>query len=151
MFGHEIVIVKISGLTLIIPTLFPNPERLMMFNEAIRRVFLLSLESWTTDRKPVNTGKKFWVDNGSSANTNSSFYLIAKIQKTQRIDPASTRNPRSNIPNDRYKNAISNEAGFFKYFVEIDGERKLKHPISNYYTENNYLNQYGDLKFFYQE
>ena len=38
-----------------------------------------------------------------------------------------------------------------KYFVEIDGYRYPKESVITNFTENDYLDQYRDLKSFYQE
>ena len=37
-----------------------------MFNDSIKNSFTLSFDSWTTDRKIVNTGLEYQVDIGSS-------------------------------------------------------------------------------------
>ena len=38
-----------------------------------------------------------------------------------------------------------------KYFVEIDGVRYPKDSVDVNYTENDYLDQYRDIKLFYKE
>ena len=38
-----------------------------------------------------------------------------------------------------------------KYFVEIDGVRFPKDNVELNYEENNYLDQYRDIKLFYKE
>ena len=52
-----------------------------MFNEASKKFFTISFDSWTTDRKPVNTGKSFQLKLGSSADITASSYLIAAHEK----------------------------------------------------------------------
>ena len=49
------------------PTMLLIIETQMMFNEAIKKNYTLSLESGTTERRPVNTGKKFQLDVGASS------------------------------------------------------------------------------------
>ena len=82
------------------------------------------------------------------SNINSPLYLIAAHQLTKRPDPA---NPAINLSNNRFNNAIFDLAKVRKYYVEIDGVRYPKNPIMKNYDENNYLDQYRDLKLFYRE
>ena len=68
--------VTINSLYLFVPTYIPSPETQLMFNDSIKNSFSLSFDSWTTDRKIVNTGLEYQLDIGSSANINSPKYLI---------------------------------------------------------------------------
>ena len=131
-----------------IPQLIPSPETQVIFKEAISQTFTLSYESWTTDRKPVDTAKEFQVDISSASNINSPLYLIAAHQKTQRPDPA---NPANNLSKNRFNNAIFDHVNVRKYYSEIDGIRYPKNPVMANFAENNYLEQYKDLKLFYKE
>ena len=131
-----------------IPQLIPSPETQVIFNEAISQTFTLSYESWTTDRKPVDTAREFQVDISSASNINSPLYLIAAHQKTQRPDPA---NPAVNLSNNRFNNAIFDHVDVRKYYSEIDGIPYPKNPVMVNFEENNYLEQYKDLKLFYKE
>ena len=140
--------VTINNISLFIPQLIPSPETQVIFNEAISQTFTLSYESWTTDRKPVDTAREFQLDISSASNKNSPLYLIAAHQKTQRADPA---NPANNLSNNRFNNAIFDHANVRKYYSEIDGIRYPKNPVMVNYEENNYLEQYKDLKLFYKE
>ena len=140
--------VNINSISLFIPQLIPSPEQQVIFNEAISQTFTLSYESWTTDRKPVDTPREFQLDISSASNINSPLYLIAAHQKTQRPEPA---NPANNLSNNRFNNAIFDHVDVRKYYSEIDGIRYPKNPIMVNYEENNYLEQYKDLKLFYKE
>ena len=144
----EDVNVTINSISLYIPQLIPSPETQVVFNEAISQTFTLSYESWTTDRKPVDTAREFQVDISSGSNINSPLYLIAAHQKTQRPNPA---NPANNLPNNRFNNAIFDHVNVRKYYSEIDGIRYPKNPVMVNFAENNYLEQYKDLKLFYKE
>ena len=95
--------VTINSISLFIPQIIPSPETQYMFNEAISKIFSLSYESWTTDRKPVDTAREFQIDKSSASNIKSPLYLIAAHQKTQRADPAK---PANNLSNNRFNNAI---------------------------------------------
>ena len=63
--------VTINSLYLFVPTFIPDAQTQLMFNDSIKNSFTLSFDSWTTDRKIVNTGLEYQVDIGSSANINS--------------------------------------------------------------------------------
>ena len=117
----------------------------MIFSEAISQTFTLSYESRTTDRKPA---REFHLDISSASNIISPLYIIAVHQKTQRPDPA---NPANNLSNNRFKNAIFDHVDVRKYYSEIDGIRYPKNPVMVNFEEDNYLEQYKDLKLFYKE
>ena len=118
-----------------------------MFNEAITESSTLSFESWTTERKPFNTGRELQHDIGSSSKIKSPLYLKAAHQKTERIDAA---DPARNLSKNRLSNAIFDIVTVINYFAEIDGIRCPKYPFKNNYTENNHLNQFRDPKVFYK-
>ena len=144
--GDNDVNVIINNINLFIPQKIPTPETQVYFNEAISKTFTLSYESWTTDRKPVNTAREFQLDISSASNINSPLYLIAAHQKKQRLDAAGNR-----LPNNRFNNAIFDEVEVRKYYSETDGVRYPKNPVMVNFAENNYLEQYRDLKLFYKE
>ena len=79
--GENDVNVTIISINLFIPQIIPSPETQVQLNEAISKTFTLSFESWTTDRKPVDTAKEIQVDISSASNINSPLYLIAAHQK----------------------------------------------------------------------
>ena len=140
--------VTISSIGSFIPQLKPSAETQVIFNEAISQTFTLSYESWTTDRKPVDTAREFQLDISSASNINSPLYLIAAHQKIQRPDPA---NPAVNLSNKKFNNAIFDHVDVRKYYSEIDGIRYPKNPLMVNFEENNYLEQYKDLKLFYKK
>ena len=146
--GDNDVNVTTNSISLFIPQIIPSPETQVIFNEAISKTFTLSYESWTTDRKLVNAAKEFQIDISSASNINSPLYLLAAHQVTQRVDPDDDTRILSK---NRFKNAIFDDAKVRKYYVEIDGIRYPKNPITVNYDENNYLEQYRDLKLFYRE
>ena len=146
--GDNDVNVTITSTNLFIPQTIPSPETQVYFNEAISKTFTLSYESWTTDRKPVDTAREFQIDISSASNINSPLNLIAAHQKTQRPDPT---NPASILSNNRFNNSIFDDVEVRKYYSEIDGVRYPKNPVMVNFAENNYLEQYRDLKIFYKE
>ena len=144
--GDNDVNVIINSINLFIPQIIPSPETQVYFNEAISKTFTLSYESWTTDRKNVDTAREFQLDLSSASNINSPLYLIAAHQKTERLDDAGNR-----LSKNRFNNSIFDDVKVRKYYAEIDGVRYPKNPVMVNFTENNYLEQYRDLKLFYKE
>ena len=142
------VIVTLKSISLFIPQIIPSPETQVIFNESISKTFSLSYESWTTDCKPVDTAREFKVDISTASNIKCPLYLIAAHQKTQRPDPA---NPANKLSNKRFNNAIFDHVEVRKFYSEIDGIRYPKNPVMVNFGENNYLQQYKDLKLFYKE
>ena len=140
--------VTINSISLFVPQIKPSPETQVIFNEAVSKTFTLSYETWTTDRKPVDTAREFQVDISSASNIDSPLYLIAAHQKTQRSDPA---NPANILSNNRFNNALFDHFDVRKYYSEIDGFRYPKNPVMVNFEENKYQEQYKDLKPFYKE
>ena len=112
-----------------------------MFIESIKNNYTLTFDSWYTERKIVTDGRKFQVDIAPSQSTNSLKYLIAAHQTVDRVG---TSNERNNI-------SIFDHVDVTKYFGEIDGYRYPKESVLTNLTENDYLDQFRDLKSFYQE
>ena len=131
-----------------IPQIITSPETQLILNEALLKTFTLSHESWTTDRKPVDTARDFQIDISSASYINSPLFPIAAHQKTQRPDPANTA---VNLSNNRFNKAIFDHVEVRKLYSEIDGVRYPKNPVMVNYEENNYLEQYRDKKVFYKE
>ena len=144
--GDNDVNVAINSINLFILQIIPSPETQVYFNEAISKTFTLSYESWTTDRKPVDTAKEFQIDLSSASNINSPLYLIAAHQKTERLDAAGNR-----LSKNRFNNSIFDDVQVRKYYSEIDGVRYPKNPVMVNFAENNYLEQYRDLNLFCKE
>ena len=144
--GDNVFNVTIFSINLFIPQMIPSPETQVIFNETFSKTSTLSYESWTTDRKPVDTAREIQVDISSASNINSPLYLIAAHQKTQRLDAAGNV-----LPNNRFNNAIFDHVEVRKNYSELDGIRYPKKPVMFNYGENNYLEQYKDLKLLYKE
>ena len=101
--GVNDVNVTIKSISICIPKIIPTPENQVYFNEDISKTFILSYESWTTARKPIDTAKEFQRDISSASNINSPLCSIAADQKTKTPNPT---NPTINLPINRLKKAI---------------------------------------------
>ena len=78
-------------------------QKQIFFNGAVTKTFTLSYESWTTDRKPIDTAREFQIHISSASNINSPLHLLAGHQKTPGPGPAATAN---NLSNNRFNNAV---------------------------------------------
>ena len=132
--------VTLNSLYLFVPIRTSNSETQVMFNESIKNISTITFDSWFTERKIVTDGGEFQVDIASSQNTNSPKYLIAAHQTEARTV---TANKQNNM-------AIFDHVDVKKYCVEIDGYRYPKESVLTNFSENDYLDQYRDLKSFYR-
>ena len=69
---------------------------------------------------------------------NSPKYLICAHQTTDRAD----------LPNKRTNISVSDHLDVRKYFIEIDGVRYPRDAVLTNYNQNDYLDQYKDVKLF---
>ena len=138
--GTQIDVI-INSLYLFVPILIPTPETQLLFNESIRNNYRIFFDEWYTERRILNNDQIFQVDIGSAQSVNSPKYLICAHQTEG----------RSGLPNKRNNISIFDNVGVRKYFIEIDGQRYPRDSVLTNYAENDYIDQYRDLKFFYKE
>ena len=86
--GVDDIKVRIRSLHLCIPTLNPNAQTQLFFNESFRKSFTLSFDPWSTDKKSVKTGNEYQLDVESALNVNSLLYIFLINQHTKRKNPA---------------------------------------------------------------
>ena len=132
--------ITINSLHLYVPILIPNTQTQVMFNETIMNNHTFNFDSWYTERKISNDGRELQVDIGSAQKINSPKYLISAFQTTTRKTANKAVNP-----------AIFDSYHVRKYIVEIDGVRYPKDGVIINFEENSNLDQYRDLKLFYEE
>ena len=60
--------------------LSPSSETQMLLSEAIMKFFILSFESWMTDRKPDDAGREVQFDVAAPSHINSPLCLIAALE-----------------------------------------------------------------------
>ena len=132
--------VTINNLYLYVPNLIPSVETQLMFNEATQNNYKISYDEWFTERRIISDTIT-QLDIGSSQNVQSPIYLIGAHQTKDRIDaPISTK-----------KVAISDNLDLRKYYIEIDGQRYPRDSSLMNYEQNDYIEQYKDLKLFFKE
>ena len=132
--------VSINNLYLYVPNLIPSVETQLMFNEATQNNYKISYDEWFTERRIISDTIT-QLDIGSSQNVQNPKYLIGSHQTKDRIDGAiSTKNV-----------AIFDNLDLRKYYIEIDGQRYPRDSSLMNYEQNDYIEQYKDLKLFFKE
>ena len=111
-----------------------------MFNESIQNNYRIFFDEWYTERRIV-ADQIFQVDFGSAQSVNSPKYMICAHQTEA----------RSALPNKRNNISIFDNINVRKYFIEIDGQRYPSDCVLTNYGENDYNDQYRDLKLFYKQ
>ena len=132
--------VTINSLYLYIPNLIPSVETQVMFNEATQNNYKISFDEWYTERRIISDTIT-QMDIGTSQHVNSPKYLIGAHQTRIRAD---TANKNNNI-------AIFDNLNLQKYYVEIDSVRYPRDNVLINYEQNDYIQQYQDLKLFFKE
>ena len=102
-----------------------------MFNDSIKDSFTLSFDSWTSDRKTVDTQLEYQADIGGARNFNSPKYLIAVHLTAARIG----------VPNKANNVAIFDHLDVRKYHVDINGVRYPRDGVNVGYGLNDYVDQ----------
>ena len=106
-----------------------------MFNEATQNNYKISFDEYYTERRLISD-MIVQVDIGSAPQVNSPKYLFCAHQIKDRIDSA----------NKIENNAIFDHLNLQKYYVEIDGQRYLRDSLLINYEQNDYIEQYKNLK-----
>ena len=132
--------VTINNLYLYVPNLISNVETQVMFNEATQNNYKISFDEWYTERRIISDTIT-QLDIGTSQHVNSPKYLIGAHQTRIRAD---TANKNNNI-------AIFDNPNLQKYYVEIDSVRYPRDNVLLNYKQNDYIEQYKDLKLFFKE
>ena len=132
--------VTINNLKLYVPNLIPSVETQLMFNEATQNNYKISYDEWFTERRIISDTIT-QLDIGSSQNVQSFKNLIGAHQMKDRIDGAiSTKNV-----------VIFDNLDLRKYYIEIDGQRYPRDSSLMNYEQNDYIEQYKNLKLFFKE
>ena len=129
-----------NNLYLCVPNLIPNVETQVMFNEATQNNFKIFFDEWYTERRIISDTIT-QLDIGTSQHVNSPKDLIGAHQTRTRAD---TANKNNNI-------AIFDNLNLQKYYVEVDSVRYSRDSVLVNYEQNDYIEQYKDLKLFFKE
>ena len=132
--------VTINSLCLFVPFLIPTTETQLMFNESIQNKYRIFFDECYTERRIV-TDQIFQVDIGSAQSVSSPKFLIYALQT----------HARSALPNKRNNISRFDNINVRKDFIEIDGQQYPRDSVLTNYVENEYIDQYRDLKLFYKE
>ena len=129
-----------KNLYLYVPNLIPSVETQVMFNEGTQNNYKRSYDEWFTERRIISDTIT-QLDIGSSQNVQSPKYLIGAHQTKNRIDGTiSTENV-----------AIFDNLDLRKNYIEIDGQRYPRDISLMNYEQNDYIEQYKDLKLSFRE
>ena len=127
--------VTINILYLYVPNLIPSVETQVMFNEATQNNYKIPYDEWFTERRIISDTIT-QLDIGNSQKVQSPKNLIGAHQTRDRIDaPISTKNV-----------SIFDNLDLRKYYIEIDGQRYLRNSSLMNYEQNDYIEQYKDIK-----
>ena len=132
--------VTINNLYLYVPNLIPSVETQVMFNEATQNNYKISFDERYTERRIISDTIT-QMDIGTSQHVNSPLFLIGAHQTRIRAD---TANKNNNI-------AIFDHLNLQKYYVEINSVRYQRDNVLINYEQNDYIEQYKDLKLFFKE
>ena len=132
--------VTFNSLYLYVPFLIPTTETQLMFDESIQNNYRIFYHEWYTERR-LATDQIYQGDIGSAQTVNSPKFLNCAHQTTARADH---RNKRTNI-------SVFDHLDVRKFFIEINGVRYPRDAVLTNYNQNDYLDQYKDVKFFYKE
>ena len=132
--------VAINSLYLYIPNLKPSVETQLMFNAATQNNYKISSNQKYTERRLISDLLP-QNDIGSAQQVNSPKYLISARQTSL----------RATTPGEKIIIAISDNPDLRKYYAEIDSIRYPRDSVLRNYEENDYFQQYKDLKLFFKE
>ena len=132
--------VTINSLYLFVPNLIPSVETQLMFNEATQKNYKISFEEWYRERR-IMSNLLNQHDIGSDQNVIQPKYFICAHQT----------NLRTVTPDKKFNTAIFDNMDIRKYYVEIDSQRYPRDSVHINYEDNDYIQQYKDLKLFWKE
>ena len=132
--------VTINSLYLFIPNLILSVETQLMFNESTQKNYKISFDEWYTERRIISD-LLVQHDIGSAQNVIQPKYLICAHQT----------NLRTATPDKKFNIAIFDNMDLRKYYVQIDSLRYPRDSVLINYDENDYIQEYKDLKLLYRE
>ena len=132
--------VTINSLYLFVPNLIPSVETQLMFNESTQNNYKISFDEWYTERRIISD-LLVQHDIGSAQNVIQPKNLICAHQT----------NLRTTTPDKKINIAKFDNMDLRNYYVEIDGQRYPRDSVLINFEENDYIQQYKDLKFFWKE
>ena len=132
--------VTINNLYLYVPNRIQSVETEVMFNEATQNNHKITFDEWYTERREISDTIT-QLDIGTSQHVTSPKYLIGAHQTRIRADTANKNN----------NNAIFDNLNLQKYYVEIDSVRYPRDNVLVNYEQNDYIEPYKDLKFFFDQ
>ena len=130
----------IDSLYLFVPNLIPSVEIQLLFNEATQNIYRISFDEWYTERG-IKSDLLNQHDIGSAQNVIQPKYVICAHQT----------NLRTTTPDKKIIIAIFDNMDLRLYYVQIDDQRYPRDSFLMNYEENDYIQQYKDLKLFWKD
>ena len=132
--------VTIIYLYLFVPNLIPSVETQLMFNEATQNNYKIAYDEYYTERRIISD-MIVQIDIGSAQQVNSPKYLISAHQMRNTIKALQKNKNNAKVDHLNLK----------KYYVEIDSQRYQRDSVLINYVENDYIEEYKNLKLFFKE
>ena len=111
--------VSFDKLFLYVWIFIPDAQTEIMFSDSIKNSFTVSFDSWSTDRKTVDTQIEYQVHIGSAQKFNNPKYLLLAHQTAA----------RTAVPNKANKIAVFDNLNDRKRHVDIDN---VRYPTDGY-------------------
>ena len=127
-------------LCLYISKLLPSVEAQLMVNEATQYNYKITFDEWYTERHLISD-LLIQQDIGSAQQVIFPKYLISAHQTSL----------RTTTPDKKINIAKFDNLDFRKHYAKIDGQRYPRDSVLRIYEENEYIQQYEDLKLFFRK
>ena len=112
-----------------------NASTQILFKDSIENSFTLSFDSWSIDRKTIDTQLKYQVDIDSAQNINCPKYLVVHQIVA-----------RKGVPNKAKNFAVFENLDIKKYHIVINGVKYPRDSIFMFSSSNDYVDQYRGPK-----
>ena len=123
------------------PTYISDEEPQFGYKESMTAFFDLTFDSRTTIRKTAQTVAQFQGDTGSTRNVNSPLNLNKAHQTITQANPGA---------DNTIINLSLDTMNFKTFSVQNDDNRQFAVKFETIFPENNFSDQYRDLKLLYQ-
>ena len=132
--------VTINSLYLYLPNFIPSVETQLMCNEATQNIYKISYDDYYTERRVISD-MIVQHDIGSAQQDNSPKFLIS----------AHRTKDRTSAPDKKINIAIFDNVDLRKNHVKIDSIRYPRDSLLISYEENDHIEQYKNIKFYFKD
>ena len=129
-----------NNLYLYVPKFLPNVETQVMFNEATQNSYKISYDEYFTERRVI-----------SDMITQADILSSQQVKSPQCSNGAHQTRGRAETADKNKNIAMFDNLNLVKYYVEIAEVRYPGDGVIVYYGQDDYVEQYKDLKLYFQE